>query len=241
MEKFRAKVITLESVTPEIQKRIDARNIKFQPFIGADFETYQHPIKVSVLNEHVQSIVKWFEAKECKVKSIEPIFRGRDYTFVTRTRYNVTVGIDSLRWHIERYTSNYELDFDPPFQRGYVWHDWQKKAYVEYLISGGVSGREIYFNAPHWMGDVPEVKMVIVDGKQRISALLDFIDGKFSIFEGAFFNDLRYEDKGQLTLNFNVNDITDYKDVVRWYISMNTGGSMHTEDDIAKAKEELNK
>lgn len=68
------------------------------------------------------------------------------------------------------------LDTKPPYQRGEVW----KKKYKEELIKSILNG--IPINTIHLVekpGD-PSYRWVL-DGKQRIETLKDFLDGKFSI------------------------------------------------------------
>lgn len=155
------------------------------------------------------------------------------------SNYHVDVPLNYLKEHLKRYFEDYHLDFDPPYQRGYVWTDKQKKDYVEYMIRLGsdqtISGKQFYFNHPGWMRDW-KGNMEIVDGKQRLSALLDWIDGKFGIFD----EDIHYDKEhgrivSGITLSFNIATMKSKKDVVDWYIAMNTGGTMHTSEDVQRA------
>lgn len=82
--------------------------------------------------------------------------------------------------------------------------------------------------------------MVLVDGKQRISTLKSFLNREFKVFAAASYKDLTWEDKSKLSLYFNVNNLEEEADVVRWYISMNSGGTVHTKKDIDVAKSYLN-
>ena len=103
---------------------------------------------------------------------------------------------------------------------------------------GGGSGKDIYFNCKGWMGSF-DGPMVLVDGQQRINAVLDFLNNKVKAF-GYFYDE--YTDK----LNsidqdfiFYVNNLSDYKDVLRWYLALNTGGTIHTKEEIDKVKKML--
>jgi hypothetical protein len=127
---------------------------------------------------------------------------------------------------------------DPAYQRGYVWTTEQKQAYVEFILKGGESGRDIYWNCAGWMKSYRGT-LELVDGKQRISAVLDFLDNKLKVF-GHLYSE--YEDASLVSrydFVFHVNDLEHQSDVVRWYIDMNTGGSVHTEKDLEPAYEEL--
>ena len=136
------------------------------------------------------------------------------------------------------------VDLDPIFQRGYVWTQLQKTQYVEFILRGGKSGKDIYWNCPHWMkwGRKGSEKkpITIVDGKQRLSAVLDFLENKIPTY-GAYYKE--YTDPvflGVTMFRFHVNDLTDEADVLRWYIELNTGGTAHTQEEINKVKNLLN-
>jgi uncharacterized protein with ParB-like and HNH nuclease domain len=144
----------------------------------------------------------------------------------------------------------YDLNLDPDYQRGYVWTMEQKIKYIEYQLQGGTSGKEIYFNCPNWMrwdrynkkyGKNPTLELV--DGKQRITAILEFLNNKVKAF-GKFFNE--FEDwntnmtgMGLPRLSIHINNLETEEEIVRWYLGMNTGGSIHTEADLKPALEKL--
>lgn len=157
----------------------------------------------------------------------------------TRTpSYRCSVDWSYLKESLGRWQDRKEglaaLDLNPEFQRLHVWTDAQKTAYVEYILQGGTSGREIYFNCNGWQSHY-KGPFVLVDGKQRIDAVLQFLNDnikafglKCSQFEGR----LPYT----ASFNFNVNDLPTMKEVIQWYLEMNTGGTPHTKEEIAKAQ-----
>lgn len=96
-----------------------------------------------------------------------------------------------------------------------------------------MSGSDIFWNAKGWSRGTSEV-LEIVDGKQRLDAVLGFFADKVLVF-GDYFHNF----DGHLSLSdefhFYINDLEDPKDVVQWYIDLNTGGSIHTEKDLSPA------
>jgi uncharacterized protein with ParB-like and HNH nuclease domain len=138
---------------------------------------------------------------------------------------------------LEMCKEEYNLDLDPPFQRGYVWTVDQQRAFVEYILQGGTSGRSFYFN--DYFKATNENKYVVVDGKQRITAVSDFIDGKFEVFDGYTWEDIKDEVKtSNLYFEVHVAKLSE-KEVVKWYLSMNKGGSVHTQEDLKVAMDYL--
>ena len=128
------------------------------------------------------------------------------------------------------------VNLNPDFQRVHVWTPAQQTAYVEYILRGGISGREIYFNCVGWMGSF-KGPFVLVDGKQRVEAVRAFLRNEVPIFGGHKYSEIegtmRMTDANFL---FCVNDLKTEKEVLQWYLDLNTGGTPHTNDEIEKVK-----
>lgn len=149
--------------------------------------------------------------------------------------YSVNVWLHHIKDTLDRFIKEDGLDMDVDFQRAHVWTREQQIAYVEHILKGGRSGREILFNHPGWQRSYKGT-MVLVDGKQRLTALLDFLDGKLPVF-GCYFRDL--EDKASMsnhTLIFTINNLSTRAEVLQWYLELNTGGTPHTKEEIDKVK-----
>jgi uncharacterized protein with ParB-like and HNH nuclease domain len=136
------------------------------------------------------------------------------------------------------------LDLNPDFQRGHVWTEEKQIAFVEFCLKGGDSSRIIIFNHPNWMNSF-KGEMVLVDGKQRLEAVRKFLRNELSIFDGNFFKDF---DNAKMLLRssgayltFAVNNLETRQDVLEWYLELNSGGVVHTSEEINKVKELLKK
>ena len=154
--------------------------------------------------------------------------------------YCVNVSWDYLESHLasESESGMAPLDLDPDFQRGHVWTPDQQIAYVEYILRGGQSGRDLYFNCPGWQADY-RGPYVIVDGKQRLNAVRQFLADKIPAF-GHLFSE--YTDKLRMTgpaFNWHVNNLKTRKQVLTWYLEMNTGGTPHSDAEIQKVRDLL--
>jgi len=155
----------------------------------------------------------------------------KDIPQMTIARYSVDVFWDM----VPEWVKEHKIDMNPDFQRGYVWSDQQKVQYVEWIMRGGRTGKDIYFNHPGWMGSF-EGQMVVVDGKQRLNAVLEFMDNRFKAY-GFFFKEFDRLDILICAFKFHVADLKTRKEVLQWYLDMNTGGTIHTDDEIEKVKE----
>lgn len=160
--------------------------------------------------------------------------------------YQCNVSWDFLKIHLDNWSERLcggketkdGLELSPSFQRGYVWTEAQQTAYCENILKGCKSGRDVFFNNPTWMGSY-RAKTVCIDGQQRIGAVLAFLDGKIKVF-GHYVSE--FEDKSRLCspdFVFHVFKIDNQEELIRFYLSLNTGGSAHTDEDLAPAYEEL--
>ena len=77
------------------------------------------------------------------------------------------------------------FELDPEFQRHHVWDDFKRRRYVQFILRGGRSSRDIYFNCANYMGSGPEGPMQLVDGKQRLEAVRKFLRDDLTIFTGC--------------------------------------------------------
>lgn len=156
--------------------------------------------------------------------------------FTRNASYQVDMDLDTLPCWIERQMKQ-GINLDPDFQRDHVWTDEQRIAYMEFLISGGYTGKDIYFNMPGWQGDY-KGDFVLVDGKQRLNSILKFINNEIPVF-GTYIDE--FEDKDfvlmQTSIKIHVNNLKTRKEVLQWYVQFNKGGTVHTKEEIDKVIE----
>jgi len=142
------------------------------------------------------------------------------------------------RWIEDHKDELTNIDMNPFFQRGYVWKEKQKIAYIEYILKNGFSSRDIFWNHPYWGRFTKPASMVLVDGKQGISAVLDFLNNKIKAF-GFYYKEYEGSVPHHCGFKMHINNLKSEKDVVEWYIGLNTGGSIHTDKDLKSAVEYL--
>lgn len=173
----------------------------------------------------------------------EKITRFRDIPLFTDCgHYAVDYPLNSFVKYIEEEVEQEHLQLCPEFQRGHVWTEEQQVAYMEFLLRGGKTGRDIYLNRPSWHHPVPKGaydEYVCVDGLQRITAITRFIHNEIKVF-GSYYKE--FTDSIRIltdTIRLHVNDLKTYEDVLRWYIEMNTGGTPHTSAEITRVQKLL--
>lgn len=159
--------------------------------------------------------------------------------FTADGSYQVDMDIRRIPEWIENEQKTMELQLNPDFQRGHVWTEEQQISWLEYFLRGGKSGNVVYFNCPSWHYEVKDGDYndyVCVDGLQRLTAIQRFIGNEIKVF-GSYFKE--FEDPrraNQYTLKLNVNDLKTKKEVLQWYVDMNSGGTPHTSDEIQRVK-----
>jgi Arc/MetJ-type ribon-helix-helix transcriptional regulator len=146
--------------------------------------------------------------------------------------YKVDVGWDYLPLFYAHSVTKDRLNVCPDFQRGYVWTPEQRVRYIEFVLRGGATGQDIYTNCRGWrLGDSTDY--VLVDGKQRLDAVLAFLSNEFPIFGGNFFRD--YGDRLRTVkhrFHWHVNDLDTRDEVLQWYLDLNSGGTVHTKEEL---------
>lgn len=166
--------------------------------------------------------------------------------FTTDGYYQVNYPIISLVRYIEEEVEISGLQLNPEFQRGHVWTEEQQIAWLEYHFRGGKSGNTIYLNNPFWRsvrnprkGEYADY--VCVDGLQRLTAASRFIHNEIPIF-GSYYSE--FEDSMRVlpsTMILNVNDLKTEKEVLQWYVDMNSGGTPHTASEIERVRQMIQK
>lgn len=163
--------------------------------------------------------------------------------FVRNANYRINVPWRSVIDQIEAYREDQEkmgsgLDMSPDFQRVHVWTLKQKRRYVEFILRGGDSSKEIHWNCKGW-GYKYEGPMVLVDGKQRLNAVTGFLNDKFKVF-GKLCSE--FEDGLDICRHqfiFHINNLETREDILKWYLGLNFGGTPHTDEERAKVEKLL--
>lgn len=157
----------------------------------------------------------------------------RDIPQFPRASYNVDVDWSDLERHISR-DPGLPFVMEPDYQRGHVWNEHQQMAFVEYGLMGGESSMVITTNCPGWMGGY-EGPYELVDGLQRVTAVLRFFRGEIKAF-GHYRNE--YEGRLPLHVAFHwrVLNLPTRVEVLRLYLLINSGGVVHSPEEIARVR-----
>ena len=161
--------------------------------------------------------------------------------------YHIHVNLQYLKSTLDSYANNEGLELNPDFQRGHVWNMQQRVAYMEFFLRGGKTARVIYFNSPTFCNanlteerkagrcDLPDT-IVCVDGLQRLTTLLMFLDNKVSVFGHYLseFEDAKDLGKIKYDIEFCINGLLTRKELLTWYLEMNSGGVVHSSEELQR-------
>lgn len=167
-----------------------------------------------------------------------PYKRFRDIPqFTTWGGYAVDVSWSGIERYLEQMGEGLNLELDPDFQRAHVWTRDQQIAYVEFILRGGRSSRAILWNCANWPECAENAPLVLVDGKQRLEAARRFMADGLPAF-GRLCSE--YEDGMRWAsgpgFKFHINGLKTRREVLQWYLDLNRGGTVHTDDEIDKVR-----
>lgn len=133
---------------------------------------------------------------------------------------------------------HFGVDFDPDYQRGYVWSDEDREKLITSIFMGVDIGRFVlrHLDGDEWMEK--GVGYEIIDGKQRFLTLLAFYENRFP-YKGVYYNDLSPKDKrcfkDATTAVAEVRNIT-RKETIRVFLLLNRSGKAVNDEVIKRAE-----
>lgn len=128
------------------------------------------------------------------------------------------------------------------YQRGYVWTDDQKRALIDSIYKGQDIGRFIlcYYTIDEMIASIEAGKQMdsfCVDGKQRMNAIFDFVDGKFCDSYGNYWDDLsghaqiRFEQKN-ISISMPYRDDVNAAFIKHIFLAVNNTGTPVSKEHI---------
>lgn len=129
---------------------------------------------------------------------------------------------------------HFGIDFNPDYQRDFVWTQEDKEKLIDSIFNNVDIGKFCFVHNDY--GD--ENLYTVLDGKQRIRAILDFYENRFA-YKGRYFNDLAYIDQNHF-LHYMISvaevDRADRKTILKYFLMLNTGGRIMAEEQLEKVR-----
>lgn len=137
-----------------------------------------------------------------------------------------------------------EIDLNPEYQRELVWTDKQKQDYILAILKQRAKITPVIIEKLTEQGTV---LYEILDGKQRLTALFDYIDNKYPLKTGEYFKDLSAKDMNVITrARVSYTRITSYKECdvpldfkLAYFLEINALGTKITDEHIEKIENKL--
>ena len=181
--------------------------------------------------------------------------KSRELFQIIRPIVSPTYAVDQELSGVERMLSRFSadlesvggrLELEPDFQRGHVWTDEQRSAYMESFIRGRAPKR-ILFNCPGWVssrsansGDIADSHMQCIDGLQRLTAMRMFMRDEVEVFGGltaTLLADTPFSPKRILNMfSIAIYEINNRHDLLQFYLDLNSGGTVHTQAELERVR-----
>ncbi|MEC4339629.1 MULTISPECIES: DUF262 domain-containing protein [Stenotrophomonas] len=160
--------------------------------------------------------------------------------------YSVDISWAHLARALKNYAADYGLNLDPDYQRGRVWTQQQQVHYLENVFRGLVPAETmvIQWACPHWddhlyAGELPR-EMQILDGLQRLTTALRYLDGELRPFGRSVddFKGTQYDVsvRSRWRFRFGIHAFQTREALLSHYLDLNTGGTPHSEAEIARVR-----
>lgn len=210
----------------------DVRGYYYVKYYQPTWNIKKHP---ELANKPSYSVYHW--------RHVFPILEHAEV--IEFTKSNISYYNQCLESLISKYFV-FGIDMNPEYQRGLVWTEEQKVKLIDSIFNN-VSIGAFVLAEKKWFtdGKVTSEMYEIVDGKQRLTAIVDFISSKFQ-YKGKYYHELapitrhKFEDQQVLIglLNLDKTD-TEYnkKQVIEQFIRLNENGTIVDKKIIDKAKE----
>lgn len=135
-------------------------------------------------------VMEWFSVFELTKNE------GVDFSVVKENKWADLINkIPNMQSSVRYMYDNYiecKLDMNPFYQRDIVWTEEQKRKYIEAIFESKVTiSATILLNYKNYEKNTYE----ILDGKQRLTAVFEFLEGKFSIYNNLYYDNLNYQDR----------------------------------------------
>jgi hypothetical protein len=155
-----------------------------------------------------------------------------------------THGLDYDIGTLEKGLKTWNIDVDPEYQRDHVWTDEQRSAFLGYWLQGGTIPTLWVWEPPSTKEDTGEARPELIDGKQRLTALLKWwhneiaanVDGRM-----IFADQTNRRFRAKFAIHVTFVRLASRADVLRFYLRLNGGGTPHSANELQRVRMLLDK
>ena len=240
LEDLRLKVIN----TPSFQRKVGDRvklgmiesSIIAEVLDGGKIyllnQIHTEKIKGNPVKTHRQVYVAWQDVQNYQtpgeIKATEKFSYSDD---VRMSQFNTH--LDGI---VARYYNN--TNMNPEYQREAVWDLSDKVALIDSVFNNVDIGKFTFIRLP-FNPDPHSFQYEILDGKQRLQALVDFVEGRFE-YRGKKFQELHPMDQHHFESHSVVMTETDnltFKQKCQYFLKLNTSGKPQSQEHMEKIRQ----
>lgn len=135
------------------------------------------------------------------------------------------------------------IDFEPDYQRDYVWELQDKIELIDSIFNNVDIGKFVFIRIDDkkWKESGYKYGYEILDGKQRIRAILDYFEDRFT-YKGKLFSELSIRDQDHFE-GYHINvaelDKITEEQALRYFIKLNVSGKVMDKIHLDKVRERL--
>ena len=137
---------------------------------------------------------------------------------------------------------SWNVDIDPPYQRGHVWTAEQRSAFLGYWLQGGTVPTLWVWEPPRSKEYSGKARPELIDGKQRLTAWLKWWHGEIAAdIDGqkVFIGDTDKKFRIHHMIHITFVRLESRADVLRFYLQLNGGGTPHSPNELARVRKLL--
>ena len=190
-----------------------------------DYTSIDHNYGNPIRNEHQKMFVIWLD--------IRPFYKGEKISLIKNDDLHLSYSQRDIG-DIFSKVYKFGVNFEPDYQRDYVWDLEDKIALIDSIFNSVDIGKFVYIHK----GYNEKYVFEILDGKQRIRAILDYYENKFA-FKGLYFNDLSYRDQNHFEMySISVAEVRDIsrEQILRYFVKLNKHGKVMDKLQIEKVE-----
>ncbi len=137
--------------------------------------------------------------------------------------------------HIYSIYYSFGLNLEPDYQRGYVWTPDDKIKLIDSIFNNIDIGKFVFIHLDNY--SLPKL-YEILDGKQRVSTIIDFYEGRFK-YKGYWYRDMCNHDRYHFDMYHisvgNAKRMTK-KQIYEYFLKLNTTGRPIDPEHINRVK-----
>lgn len=141
------------------------------------------------------------------------------------------------------YVYDFNLNFDPPYQRDYVWTEEDKQNLLHSIFNYVEIGKFAFIENTTETWSKTGYGYEIMDGKQRLQTLVEFYEGRLT-YNGLSYRELSDRDRdlfNDYPVNVGILGELSEKDIYRYFLYMNKHGKVMDKKHLKEIEKKLDK